>query len=161
VSHQCSRNRPLRKVGGELRKSKSPLAITESKAPANFWCASLRDKRGAMSKNTNLKGLTLFIARSVSNSVTSEGKRAAASTPMRIASSENTGDMIVENTSMMMVWRVGRKSDPQPPTSRDRRALSRDRLNLGDEMESTPVRHQLESVDNRMLNYPPTERSAA
>jgi hypothetical protein len=84
-------------VGGESKKSKKPLVIAKSRAPT--------DSRRAppVSKNANLKGLTSFIACSVSNNVISESKRTASSSRMRIASSENTGDVIVENTSVTMV----------------------------------------------------------
>ena len=92
-----------------------------------------------MSRNDGLNGLTLFIACNVSNNLTSEVKRAAVSPRLRITSSENTGDVIVENTSMTVVLRVGSKLDAQPTTSRDRRTLSCDRLNLWDAGESTPV----------------------
>jgi hypothetical protein len=90
-------------MGGESRKSKRPLAVAESKALANFRRDSPWSGSGSTSENTNLKGLTSFIVRNVSKNVTSEGRRVALWTPMRITSSENTGDVIVENTSMTVV----------------------------------------------------------
>ena len=81
--------------------------------------------------------------------------------PRMRASSENTGDTIVENISMRVVWRafVDKKLTVQPPTWRDRRFLSRDRLNPGNERERNPIYHQLGSVDKSPLGYLLTELS--
>jgi hypothetical protein len=150
-------------VGGESRKSRRPLAAAESKAPTNFRRVFSRRESMATSKNTNLKGLTLFIIRNVSNNVASESRRAAVFTPRTITSSENTGDVIVENTSMTIVWRASArlKSPAQSWICRDRRTLSRDRLNSGSERESTPVHYQLRSAGGSMLNYSPPNPSVA
>ena len=90
-------------VGGESRKSRRPLAVTETKASSNFRCASPGGKSGSTSKNTNLKGLSPFILRNVSNNGTSEGREVTTLTPMMITSSENTGDTIVENAFVTVV----------------------------------------------------------
>ena len=162
-------------VGGELRKLREPPAITESKTSSNSRCLShwspRQNSSRTGSKNTSLKGLTLFIARNVSSNAISEGKLAISSPPMIRTSSENTGDVMVENTSMRLVWRtrchlpvsvqrptcrdqrtLSREmkwtgisfticSNVQPSTCRDRRTLSRERLNLGSETESNSVYH--------------------
>jgi hypothetical protein len=102
-SSPCPRIFALRMVGGESRKSRRPFAATESKAPSNFRRASPGSKSVFTSKNTNLKGLSPFILRNVSNNRTSEGREVTTLTPMMITSSENTGDTIVENAFMRMV----------------------------------------------------------
>jgi hypothetical protein len=142
-------------VGGESRKSRRPSAVAESKALPNSRSTSSRNKSGATSANTSLKGLNPFIERSVSNNATSKGRLATALTPMIRTSSENTRDVIVENALRRMGWRAGAKSIPQPLSSRDRRTLSRDRS------KSVPVHRQLESVGRPMQNYSPTKASAA
>jgi hypothetical protein len=133
------------------------------KLPPTSAVPSPGARSGATSKNTNLKGLTSFIVRNVSNNVASEDRRAAVLTPRTITSSENTGDVIVENTSMTIVWRASArlKSPAQSWICRDRRTLSRDRLNAGNGRESTPVHHQLESLGGPMLNYSPPGPSVA
>ena len=130
-------------VGGESRKSKRLFPVAGFKAFSNFRRVSSED---TVSKNTNLKGLTLFIVRSASRNAGSEGGGVTASAPTKITSSENTGDVIVENTSMTVVRRVvGAKRFGQSATCRDRRTLSGDRLNS--ERELTPVHHQPESAN--------------
>ena len=90
-------------VGGEVRKSRNPLLVTESKASATFRRASSWSRFETTSKIINLKGLTSFIARNVLYNVISEDKWAIESLPSMRASSENTGDVIVENISMRVV----------------------------------------------------------
>ena len=148
-------------VGGESRKSRSPLAVTEFKTPCNSRRVFSRGKSTVTSKNTSLKGLTSFTTRNVSNNMTSEDKKASPPAQMRITSSEKTGDVIVENASRTMVRWADLKLVAQPPTSRDRRALSCDRSILGDEVESTPVHYQLESINRSVLSYSPSESESS
>ena len=104
------------------------------------------------SKNTNLKGLTTFIMWSASKNASPQGKRVSWR-PRAITSSENAGDVIVENTSVIMVWRRSPRRDSciQAPTCRDRRALSRDKLNS--ETGKGPAHHQPEHVDKPTQNH--------
>jgi hypothetical protein len=90
-------------MGGELRKSRRPLAATLFKTPSRFRRASLKSRSGVKSKNISLKGLTRFIERNVSNNPRSGGILVSAVAPTRITSSENLGEVIVENAFMTMV----------------------------------------------------------
>lgn len=95
----------MRAVGGEPRKSKEHFAVTKSKAPANFRRAFSWLRSGTSSKNTNLKGLISFIFLNISSKgcATSLGKLATILCGNTRTSSENAGDVTVENTSMMRV----------------------------------------------------------
>jgi len=152
-------NRSQRMVGGEMRKPRRPFAVTDSKASANSRRAFSWSKPESSGKNTNLNGLTSFILPNASNSTRSWGKYATSETVMTIASSENMGDVMVMNALVT----VGPRRDPstQATTCRDRRALSRDRSNSGNEGGSIPVHHQLESMDKPMHDCSPTEPSIA
>ena len=136
-------------VGGESRKSRKPFSVTEPNDPTNFRRASSRDGFETTRQNTNLKYLTSYIVRTVSNKLSSEGKRAMVSSSRRNTSSENTGDVIVEIISIRTVWRtpgVDTKLVVQPPTCRDRRTLRRDRSNPGNDRVWNPVYHQFEII---------------
>ena len=91
-------------VGGESRKSRKPFAATKS-SPSAKLRRTPSQRSETSSKNTNLKGLISFISRNVSNSVTSWGKYTAVVPVRTITSSENKGDVTVENTSTMKAGR--------------------------------------------------------
>ena len=141
-------------VGGESRKSRKPCATTKSSALTQSRRTSSRRPR-APSKNTNLKGLISFILHNVSNIVTCWGKYLTVVALRTITSSENTGDMIVENISMTKANRgsAGRGLATQSSTCRDWRTLRRDRL-----YNSAPIRHQLKFADKPTQKYLPPKR---
>jgi len=87
----------LRMVGGEPRNSRRPFSVAESRASVSSRCASQKSKTS--SKNTNLKGLTSFIVRRASKNKSAQGKQ-VSKRARTTTSSEKTGDVIVENTSM-------------------------------------------------------------
>jgi len=97
MSHPCGKDCALRTVGGESRKSRRPFADADSRASASSCCASQKSRTS--SKNTNLKGLTSFIVRSAPKNKSAQGKQVSKSA-RATTSSGNTGDVIVENTSM-------------------------------------------------------------
>lgn len=123
-------------VGGVSRNSSRPFAATKLKAPANSRRICHWWELDTSSENTNLKGLTSFIVRNVLNNVAPQCGQATSSV-RTITSSENVGDVMVENTSATMACRWSPRSDlaTQATTSRDLRTLSRDKLNSGSEGE--------------------------
>ena len=78
---------------------------------------------------------------------------------MTTTSSENTGDVIVENTLITLVSRLSPSmlQPGQTLTCRDRRTLSGDRMGIGDE----PVDDQPDSVDKPTQEYSLAKSSAA
>ena len=125
-------------VGGESRKSRRPFAVTESRASANSCRPSQTYGSSATSKNTSSKCLTLFIQRNAEKNVTGKGKWQLV---RAITSSENTGDVIVENSSGAQS-----QSATQMSSCRDRRTLSGDR--------SRPsLNRQLQPEDRPAGNY--------
>jgi len=144
-------------VGGEWRKSRKPFAVAESKTPATADRATpARPKNGPSSKNTNLNGLNSFTLRNVLNKVSSQCKVVISWPARTMTSSENAGDLRVENISMMASF-----TQAPGPTCRDRRALSRDRSTLGNEGERAPVHRQCELADKLMHSCLPTGLSLA
>jgi len=143
----------VRMVGGESRKSKSPLAVVKCKAPVNSRRPSPSWLSGTSSENINLKGLTLFIARNVSNNMTSWGNQATCPT-RTTTSSENTGEVMVENNSTTTEGRWSPRLGTHALTCRDRRTLSGDRLRF-------PVDRQLKFADEVAQNCVLVEPSFA
>jgi len=154
-------------VGGESRKSRKPFETTSSTASFNgnrastdFQCPSLTTEHGPSNKNTSSKGLTSYIFRNVWKNMSWWGKE-ILQCGRTTTSSENTGDVIVENTSMTIALSGSRwvpLAPTQPTTCSDRRALSLDRLYSGNAMGSGPAHHQLKPVDRSIQNDLPCER---
>jgi len=88
-------------MGRESRKLRRPFAVAENTASPNFCNSPVRiqHESSILTKNTNVKGQTRFILRNISKNVTSESKP-ISSWSRTMTSSENTGDVIVENTSV-------------------------------------------------------------
>jgi len=136
-----------RMVGGESRKSRRPFAVTNSKPLSKSSRAPGRARSETSSENTSLKGLTSSIARNISNNEASPDTRELCVGPTTITSSENTGEVIVENNSKTEVWPRPPQRPPQlppkTPMCRDRRTLRVDRRGLGHEIGCSPVCDQL------------------
>ena len=129
-------------MGGESRKSRRPFAASESNASANSrsapWISAI------MNKNTNLNRLTSPTARNSPNNLGGQGEPV----PWRltvIMSSENTGDVIVDNNSATTVGRWSPELATGAATWRDRRTLSGDRSRF-------PVHRQFKSVVRSIRN---------
>ena len=138
-------------VGGESRKSRRRLIATESRASINSRCASR--KFDIPSKNTNFNRLTSFTVRNSPNNLAAQGKR-VSERPTAMMSSENTGDVMVDNSLATTEERRSPELGPatQAPTCRDRRTLSGDR-------SRHPAHHQFklacEPTQNYLLAEPP------
>ena len=133
----------MRAVGGESRK---PFATMNSKAPASSRCPFPWNGSEVSSRNTRLKGIASFIVRNVLNDDSLWGKPKLDVSVRTMTSSENTGDVIVENTFVTLSFRLSGHLPQYPSqcsTCRDRRDLSGDRIGFGDE----PVHDQPGSVD--------------
>ena len=123
-------------------------------ASEDVHCGPIWAGSDTSSKNINLNGLTLFIVRNVSKNVASWGNWVIASPATTIASSENTGDVMVEKTFMILAMCPSDKIKPgtQDVTCRHWRALSSDR--------SRSIAHlQLKPTCEPTQNHLPTGRS--
>jgi len=92
----------MRTIGWESRKLRRPVTVARIIASSNLSITSVRLQydSSALTRNTNVKGRTSFILRNVSNNPTSEDKPTIPSSSRTVTSSEKTGDVMVENTSM-------------------------------------------------------------
>src|ERR1700753_3354164 len=92
-------------VVGESRKSRRFREFKDSRDASCFRRSSNEGGCGTWTKNTNLNGLASFIMRNVPNNATSKRKREKSLCQTTKMSSENTEDVIVENTSLRNVER--------------------------------------------------------
>ena len=86
-------------AGGESKDLRKPLVVTKSRVLSNLRSVPSRKGPKTSSNNTNLKGLISFILPNVSNGTSFWGWKVAVSPSRTIMSSENTGDVMVENAS--------------------------------------------------------------
>ena len=141
-------------VGGESRNVRGPFTVTRFEASENPHRGPTSSGSATSSKNTNLNRLTSFIVRNAPNSPPPWGNCVVASPAMTITSSENTGDVIVENAFTILVTQRSDTVKPgtQDATCRHWRTLSRDR-------SRSTARLQLRPVCEPMQNYSPAEPS--
>jgi len=92
----------MRATGRELRELRRPLAVTKDITFSNLLCIAVRlqNDSSSLAKNTNVKGRTSFIRSNVSKNATSERISIISSSSRTMTSSENTGEVMVKNTSM-------------------------------------------------------------